>query len=340
MNKWWLIGGLSVLIWACNDEPKSDNVKEVSEGVQVEQVVDSIDILNEMIKKEPKNASLYAQKARIYLTQQQSDLAIEEYERAIKADTTDPTYYLKKAEVFFNRAQFDKSRKETERVLAFAPENAQANLRMAWIAFVVKGYEKSLEYINEALKADVHLAEAYYLKGLVYKDTEKYKMAVSSFRTATEQDNNYYEAWVELGYLHGLANSDLTTSYYDNAIRIDSTKYEAHYNKGFFLQERGRYREALDEYDVIIRNKPYFYNAYYNKGFIYLEYLEKYDSAAYEFTRVIGVNPMNFKAFYNRGLAYERDGEDKKALQDYEEALKLKPTFDLAAEGKSRVLGN
>ena len=341
MNKWWLLG-IVFLIGACNSEPKNTDVEvtEVGDGVQIEKTVDSLDILNKMIVKDPSNPDLYGQKARIYLTQLESDKAVEEYERAINADTTNPKYYLKKAELYYKRAQFDKSRLEAERVLAFDPDNAKANLRMGWIAFVVKGYEKSIEYINKALQSDVHLAEAYYLKGLVYKDTQKYKMAVSSFRTATEQNNDYYDAWVELGYLHALANSDLTVSYYDNAIRIDSTKYEAHYNKGYFLQERGQFKEALDEYEVIIRNRPYFYNAYFNKGYIYLEYLNNYDSAAYEFTRVIGVNPMNYKAFYNRGLAYERNNKLKLALADYDQALKLKPTYDAAAEGKSRILGN
>ncbi|MBM3448096.1 MAG: tetratricopeptide repeat protein [Bacteroidetes bacterium] len=50
-------------------------------------------------------------------------------------------------------------------------------------------------------------------------------------------------------------------------------------------------------------------------------------------------NPQYAEAFYNRGLSYEYLRKNKEALADYNQALAINPTFDLAARGKSKVLG-
>ena len=328
---------LVMLFNACETSNTKDAKGAAEEEKQAVTMQDSITILNELIKNDPANPELYYDKARVYLKQMQTAEALGELERAIAADSTNPKYYLKKSSIYFDIKQLDKSRLEAERVLAFDDANARANVRMAWIALMVKNPEKVFEFANNALRTDINMAEAYFVKGLMYKEQGKFKEAVSSFRTATEQDNGYYDAWVELGLLHALAKHELTTYYYDNAIRVDSTRYDAHYNKGYYLQEQGEYIEALKEYAIINRNAPNFYNAYYNRGFIYLEYLAEYDSAAVEFSKVVGLNPLNYKAFYNRGLAYERAGELKMALADYEESLRLNPGYDLAAEAKSRL---
>jgi tetratricopeptide (TPR) repeat protein len=173
---------------------------------------------------------------------------------------------------------------------------------------------------------------------MAYKYQGNFKNAVSNFRTASEQNPDHYDAWLQLGDLHALAKNELAVAYFNNAIRVDSSRYEGHYNKGYFLQENGEYQEALQVYSDLIRHNNSFYNAYFNRGYIYLEYLNEPDSAIHEFSKTIGFNPLNYKAFYNRGLAYEQAGNSSEALINFSKALELKPDYDLAAQAKSRVL--
>lgn len=307
-------------------------------GVVIEERKDSIAIVNQEIKEDPSNPELYYKKAMIYVRQIQTDEALQELDRAIAADSTNPKYYLMKSDLYFNTKNMAGAKLEAENALKVDNKNTEAYLRLGWIAYIIQSYERAFQFVNEALQIDRYLAEAYYLKGVIYKETEDYTAAISSFSTATEQDNNYYDAWIELGLLGAMADHELTTYYYDNAIRIDSTRYDALYNKGYYVQEKGEYRVAINLYKQLIRHTPSFYNAYYNKGYIYLEYLQQYDSAIYEFNNVLSINQLNHKAFYNRGLAYERMGDMRKAMADYEQSLELNPKFDLAAEGKSRIL--
>jgi tetratricopeptide (TPR) repeat protein len=66
--------------------------------------------------------------------------------------------------------------------------------------------------------------------------------------------------------------------------------------------------------------------------------LSGYSEAEYWFSQAIKALPYYHQAFYNRGLARESLDNKTKALEDYEEALKLKPDYTSAALAKSRVL--
>ena len=187
------------------------------------------------------------------------------------------------------------------------------------------------------LNQNQYLAEPYYLKGLAYKELGNFKLSVSNFRTATEQDNDYLEAWLQLGYMYDAAEDTLAGAFFENALRIDSNNIDALYAFGVHLQQWGIAYDAIDQYQHIIRVNDNYQDAYYNIGFIYLELLEQNDSAIKYYDKVVAINPYNYKAFYNRGLAFERNGQTPQAKMDYNEALKLKPDYTPAAKGKSRV---
>ncbi|MFK5173600.1 tetratricopeptide repeat protein, partial [Propionibacterium freudenreichii] len=76
-----------------------------------------------------------------------------------------------------------------------------AYLKLSEIALLLKDYANSIKYANDALKIDVFNPTAYFLKGMTYKYGKDTNNAISSFQTAIEQDNQYYKAFVELGFL-------------------------------------------------------------------------------------------------------------------------------------------
>ncbi len=328
-------------IYACGENTRnaSSDSQELTEE-PMKTGVDSVVFYNELIQKSPDDAGLYFKKARYLEARRNYNDALNTLYQVEKIDSANADLFAFMADLHYKLKNINESRSAAERALNIDENHMKANKRKAWIYFLLKDYENTFKSVNKALAQNERDAECYFLKGMAYKEQEKLKLAVSSFRTAVEQDNDYYNAWIQLGLLHSLANHEHTAYYYDNAIRIDSTKYEGHYNKAYFLQEsKGEYREALKSYDAILRHNPNFYNAYFNKGYIYLEYLDVYDSAQMMFTRVVEINPSSYKAYLNRGLAYERQGDLQRAIADINKALKMKPDYDLAAETKSRVSG-
>jgi tetratricopeptide (TPR) repeat protein len=95
------------------------------------------------------------------------------------------------------------------------------------------------------------------------------------------------------------------------------------------------YPEALADYDqalatgwLIPRDKA---QLYLGRGFLYLNTRE-FELALRDLDRALGFNPDNANGRRWRGLAYEQLGHRKRALEDYEYALRLMPSDGWLAE--------
>jgi tetratricopeptide (TPR) repeat protein len=80
--------------------------------------------------------------------------------------------------------------------------------------------------------------------------------------------------------------------------------------------------------------------ASFNQGYIHLEYLTEYDSAVHWFSEAIQRLPYYHQAFFNRGLAFESLGRNSEAIEDYTQALRIKPDFTAAARAKERAISS
>ena len=86
-----------------------------------------------------------------------------------------------------------------------------------------------------------------------------------------------------------------------------SNKSPASYNTtGLSKASRGRYIEAIEDYDKAIQLKPDYAEAYYNRGMSNIA-LEEHDEAIEDFNQVIALNPENANAYTKRGALKKHD---------------------------------
>src|SRR5690606_29857998 len=104
--------------------------------------------------------------------------------------------------------------------------NSRCLLRKAEIDIVLGNYEYARNHINEALKQNEYNAEAYYIRGRMYKEMRDTVLASSSYKTAIEVDPNYYDAYIEVGLLYANQKSELAREYYNSAIDLKPKSIE------------------------------------------------------------------------------------------------------------------
>jgi tetratricopeptide (TPR) repeat protein len=289
------------------------------------------------IVEDPDNAELYAERAAIYLAYDSTQLALQDLRTAVSLDSTDLDYRLALGDLCYSAALVDQSREQFAQVLVLDADNTEALLKMAEIELVLRNYSKCFEYVNNALRADVNLPQAYYLKGWAYKEVGDTTLAISSMRTACEQDPAFYDAFMQLALLCQAQGDALAGQYLRTCTELKPMSSEAWYNRGMWCQANNEDSVALACYARIKTVDEKNALPWYNTGWIYLERTGNPEAAVAEFTRALELLPTYHEAFYNRGLAYERTGSLDSAAADYVRTLSIMPSFDLAANGMERL---
>lgn len=275
----------------------------------------------------------------VWATQQgQFEGAIADLDLALRADSGFAPAWEYKAELLYTARNFEATLQTLNQCVRYAPTSTACRLRRAELNIHLGQVERAFADLNESLRLNDQLHEAYWMKGKLYEGLGNLELARSSFATAVEVRPDFYDGFIALGLFCASQGDPLAEEYYRSAIELKPRSVEAHYNLAMHLQERGDLEAALATYDQIMELDPNNATAPFNQGYIHLEYRQDYEAAVAAFSAALERLPYYQQAFYNRGLAQESLGALDEALADYNSALELKPDYTEAALAKGRVL--
>ena len=297
----------------------------------------SMDSINARIVKDPGRASLYDRRAELFLSVDSLSAAQRDMERALRLDSNDVNRRLRLGDLYYRTTQVAKAQSQFEKAAKLDPSNTSAMLKQAEIQLVLRNYAKSMTLVNEALRQDQHAAHGYFLKGWIHMETGDTALALSSFRTAVEQNTADYPAYIMLGKISAAKHDPLAEQYYATAISLRPKSVEAWYNKGMYHQENGQDSAALDCYRQIMSIDSTNALAWYNSGYVRMEHLHDLAGAMKDFSKAIELEPGYADAWYNRGLAQERSNELDSAAANYEIVISMRPNYALAAAALDRL---
>lgn len=294
--------------------------------------------INDLLRTDPNNPNLYLERGKVYLQLKDLEAAVADGERAIKIDSTKDVYYLFLTDAYFTANRTRQAKEILERCVRNIPASTEGNLKLAELYFYVKKYQESINYINNALKIDETIAKGYFLKGMCYKESGDTSLAISSFQTACEQDNEYYDAFVELGRLMALKKNPLCIQYFNSALKINPKSTEVVYMIGKFYQDNKQTKSAIEAYNKLLQMDARHKHALYNLGAIEFVLGKDKQKAIGYFTEAINSDPQYAEAYLARGICYEELKDADNAIADYKMAVQYKPNFEPAINNLNKLL--
>ncbi len=330
---------LFILVACGNDEDQSLGTDITVTETDSIIPIDSLKFFDEQIASNPSNSD-WLYKRAIY-TLGKGDLASSksDLEQAIRIDSTNADARLLYANLQLSMTHLDTSQFHYEYILERDSLNTGALMGMSKLHALNNNSGMADRYISLALTVDPHLAEAYFMRGIVYRSDfyatgrkESWDRALSSFQTTVEQDPDYYSAYVEMGVMYDQIGSELSLEYYNSALDIHPESPEAWYNIGMYHQTRGNVDEAMTAYRTLNGIDSTWADPYYNQGYIHLLLTENLDSAIYFLHLATEYDPNYFQAYNNLGLAYETKGDIENAKKYYGKAIEANPNFQLAKD--------
>jgi tetratricopeptide (TPR) repeat protein len=293
--------------------------------------------LDQRIVNDPSDASAYADRAAYFASIDSTRRALADMDRALDLDSNKVEYLLRAGDLNYAVLNVERARQRFTRAGELVPDDPRPRLKLAEIELVLRHYKESMSMVNEALRKDPNVAHGYYLKGWIHMETRDTNLALSSFRTAVEQDPQDYDAYLMLAKLSAARRDPLAEQYYSTAIDLRPGQVEAIYNQAIYYQEVGKDSLALACYDRIQQIDPQNPLAWYNRGWVRLEHLNDPGGAKKDFDKAIELQTNYADAWYNRGVAMERTQEPDSAAANYQICLTIDPGHTLAAMGLDRL---
>lgn len=331
-----LIGFICTVFISCKNSLEDNELQKLNlkaDSLSIKLNSPQLKDVNAQLLKEPNNASLYNKRARVYLGLKQFPEAVGDALRAIKLDSTQALHYNTLVDVYFAQNKTRQAKDLLEIMEKKFPENTEALLKLGELFYLVKQYQKGIEYVNKALKINENLAKAYYLKGSIYRESGDTARAISSLQTAVEQDSKFEDAFYDLGIIFAARKNPLALEYYDNILRINSANENARYARARLLQDLNKTEDAIAGYESILAKNKNCENCLYNLGAIYLEIKKDNKKALEYFTKAVEANPNYLEAYFARGYTYSTLKDKTSAEADYKMCLKLQANYEPAIQG-------
>ncbi|MCH8331936.1 MAG: tetratricopeptide repeat protein [Bacteroidetes bacterium] len=323
---------ITLFLFACSptvDDKETEPTDSQSQLPEVEQV-------SKRIEQEPNNHNLLYMRANIYLKKGELKPAEADLKRAMALDPANPIYPNALAELYFATGGIYQAINVLKEYEPANPRDEVTLMNLGRYHFLLKEYNPAKQYLDRLLIFNSAHSQAYFFKGLIYKETADTVKAINNLQAAVEQDPDFLLAYLELGQFLSELKDPLAVDYLNNAIRIDSSNMEARYSKAMYYQGMDDFKSAKQVYRKMIMIDPQYERTWYNLGYLYFQN-DSIEKALTNFDRATKVNPSYAKAYYMRGLCFETTGNIEKAIIDYRQTLNLDPEMSLALEALDRI---
>jgi tetratricopeptide (TPR) repeat protein len=296
----------------------------------------TVESMSKQISKNPTDAELYFSRGNVFYQMHQLTLAAADLHKAIELDSTKTSYYLTFADINIDAHFIKVALQYLQKAKKIEPTNRELAFKLAKTYLYLKEYDAVITETNSVLAVDQTNSDAYFLQGMVWKEKSDTIKALTLFKVAADNNPDNYNAYMQLGLLNMYRNKNLAEKYLQNALRIDSSKYEGNYALAMLYQQYGDYKKTIAIYKKMILKTPEEVQPVYNLGCVYFN-MDSMERAFNHFNLAINISPTSADAFYMRGLCWQKRNNKTQAIRDFESALKLRNDFREALEALGKL---
>lgn len=113
-------------------------------------------------------------------------------------------------------------------------------------------------------------------------------------------------------------------SFYEEAIKLDSSYFDAHYNKAMAQLKINQLDQAIHSLDDALYHKPDDFEGYFQRGLAYMDNGEFYKSKE-DALKLLSIDNQSWKSYFLLGLVEEKLKNYSEALSSFEKAVSLDP---------------
>ncbi len=225
----------------------------------------------EAIKLNPENSAAYAGLGEVYDELNESEKAIQNYEKALKIDSDLTDISAPLGILYYQTGKVDQADLYLKKALALEPNDSQTQYFLGLIRLSQDRYKEAETAFLKSIAADPEFAEAYYSLGSTYGAMNKEPDAIKAFLNAVRVNPKYVDAWFDLGAAYfNTGEYQKSIDAYLQTVKLKNDYVEAYINLADSYRQLaesepamrvkyGLYAQAISRYSLgltLIKNNP------------------------------------------------------------------------------------
>jgi tetratricopeptide (TPR) repeat protein len=290
-----------------------------------------------------------------FISQEQWDKAIEQFNKAIALDTNSADSNIGRGLCLVNKGDFDAAVADGEQALKLngadtqVRHNVGAIYEYRGIDYVDrKDLDKALEDFNRALELNPDSANAYNYRSYIYYEKENNDKALEDCNALIKLAPNSSEAYFRRGCVYeakiykkggGRECEELAKADWRHAAELNPDGDVAPYERlGYWYFENIEFEKCVEAYTNAIRINPNNAEYYDGRANAY-NADDKYEEAIKDWLKVLEFTPDDADVKESLSYAYTHCGDEKwfvdniaAAIADLQAAIRLLPSNDEALD--------
>lgn len=157
----------------------------------------AVNLVNEALKKNPKDASLYRYRASLRQNNGDNYGATMDYDKAIELDPNNAEYYFLRGLFKIERGFRFSGLNDLDKAIELAPNRYYFVFQRSMLHYDEYRYEAALKDANRAIAIDSTKADVHSGKGVILHAMGENEAALDAFKKATEIDKDGYYPYLK-----------------------------------------------------------------------------------------------------------------------------------------------
>ena len=254
----------------------------------------------------------------LYFQQEQFDLAIDFFDKAIAIKNDNPSYMRDLADAYQKRDQFELAIHWYKNALMYQPKYPEALCNMGIAYQALNNHTEAIRLFSQTINIHPTYEDAYLSAGISFKSLGDVHQAIQFYKMGIDVKQDYPELYFNLGICYqDIGEFDQAIESYEKALFYRSHFPEVYINLGNIWDQKKNYDKAIDCFNHARTLRHNFPEAWYNLGRTYRN-LAQIDKAIQYYKIAIDLNPDYIVAKYNLSLVYFLQGDFKNGFYYYE----------------------
>ena len=212
---------------------------------------------DEVLRREPKNASAYNRRGVVYLEKLAWDKAIADFDQAIRYNPKSEHNYNNRGLALLSKGETERAIADFNQTLAINPQAGPA-LNNRALAYGQRGqHDRAIADYDEALRLNPKYYEAALNRAIAYREKGDFDRALTEFEHASTLHPRNAKHSFHLGFIwRARGELDRAIAEFDEALRRAPDSADALAYRGLTYEQKGDYERARADYRAAIAAPP------------------------------------------------------------------------------------